>query len=224
MKQIVVMGGTGYLGRPLIGKLVAGGFSVSAVARSQSIKKIPPGCAVIPGNALDSRTYQDQIPAGAIFVHLVGVPHPAPWKAAEFRSVDLISLEQSITAAKQAQATHFIFVSVAHPAPVMKAFIAIRMKCEELLRGSGLPATILRPWYILGPGHYWPYVLIPIYKLLEAIPATRRSAIRLGLVTRAQIVGALAAAVESEPGGIRVLETEEIRHTSRISRSSHNFF
>jgi hypothetical protein len=26
---------------------------------------------------------------------------------------------------------------------------------------SGLNTTILRPWYVLGPGHYWPYLLKP---------------------------------------------------------------
>jgi uncharacterized protein YbjT (DUF2867 family) len=214
MKQVVVLGGTGYIGRPLIERLCADGFRVSAVARPQSIAKIPPGCTVITGNALDSRTYEEQIPVGATFVHLVGVSHPAPWKAAEFQSIDFVALEQSVAAAKRAQAVHFVFVSVAHPAPVMKAFIEVRTRCEELLRTSGLPGTILRPWYILGPGHYWPYMLVPLYKVLETIPATREGAVRLGLVTRPQMVNALAAAVNSEPDGVSVLETAAIRGTS----------
>jgi uncharacterized protein YbjT (DUF2867 family) len=29
-----------------------------------------------------------------------------------------------------------------------------RTRCEEMIRESGLNATILRPWYVLGPGHY----------------------------------------------------------------------
>jgi len=211
MKQVIVIGGTGYLGRPLIEKLCADGFRVAAVARPQSSAKIPAGCGVITGNALDSRTYQDQVPAGSTFVHLVGTPHPAPWKAAEFRSIDLVSLEQSLAAGKRAAVEHFVFISVAHPAPVMRAFIEIRMKCEQRIRESGLNATILRPWYVLGPGHYWPYVLVPFYKALETIPATRESAVRLGMVTRPQMVNALAAAVASNATGIRVLETTEIR-------------
>ena len=211
MRQVIVTGGTGYLGRPLIRTLCAEGLRVNSVARPQSMVKIPPGCGAIAGDALDSRTYQDQVPAGSTFVHLVGVAHPAPWKGAEFRSIDLVSLEQSVAAAKRASVAHFVFVSVAHPAPVMKAFIEVRMKCEQTIRESGLNATILRPWYILGPGHYWPYVLAPVYKTLEAIPGTRQGAVRLGLVTRSQMVNALAAAIASDTAGIRVLETAEIR-------------
>jgi len=211
MKQVIVAGGTGYLGRPLIEKLCADGFRVAAIARPQSAAKLPTGCGVITGNALDSRSYQDQVPAGSTFVHLVGTPHPAPWKAAEFRSIDLVSLEQSVAAAKRAAVEHFVFVSVAHPAPAMKAFVEVRMKCEEKIRESGLDATILRPWYVLGPGHYWPYALVPVYKVLEAIPSTRESAMRLGLVTHGQMVNTLAAAVASGGAGIRVLETAAIR-------------
>src|SRR6266480_6178781 len=41
-------------------------------------------------------------------------------------------------------------VSVAHPAPAMKAYIEVRTRCEELIRTSGLHTTILRPWYSAG--------------------------------------------------------------------------
>jgi uncharacterized protein YbjT (DUF2867 family) len=207
----VVLGGTGYIGKPLIEKLCENGFRVAAVTRPRSSARLPAGCDPISGNVLDSRTYEDKVPPGSTLVHLVGTPHPAPWKAAAFRSVDLVSLEQSVTAGRRAGVAHFVFVSVAQPAPVMKAFIDIRMTCEQKIRESGLNATILRPWYVLGPGHRWPYLLVPFYKALEAVPSTRERAVRLGLVTRGQMVNALAAVVASDAAGIRVLETAEIR-------------
>jgi uncharacterized protein YbjT (DUF2867 family) len=211
MKQVVVLGGTGYIGKPLIEKLCEDGFRVAAVVRPRSSARLPAGCDAISGNALDSRTYEDKVPPASTLVHLVGTPHPAPWKAAAFRSVDLVSLEQSVAAGRRAGVEHFVFVSVAQPAPVMKAFIEIRMTCEQKIRESGLNATILRPWYVLGPGHRWPYLLVPFYKALEAVPMTRERAVRLGLVTRRQMVNALAAVVASNAAGIRVLETAEIR-------------
>jgi len=50
---------------------------------------------------------------------------------------------------------------------------------------------ILRPWYVLGPGHRWPYALVPLYKVCEWLPFTRAAALRLGLVTLDQTDPAL---------------------------------
>ena len=46
----------------------------------------------------------------------------------------------------------------------------MRSEGEALIRAAGLNATILRPWYVLGPGHRWPVVLIPAYWLAERLP------------------------------------------------------
>jgi uncharacterized protein YbjT (DUF2867 family) len=93
----------------------------------------------------------------------------------------------------------------------MKAYTAVRAEAESVLRASGLNATILRPWYVLGPGHRWPYVLAPFYWLVERLPATRESARRLGLVTLRQLLDALVSAVENPATGIRIVEVPEIR-------------
>lgn len=64
---------------------------------------------------------------------------------------------------------------------------------------------------MLGPGHWWPVVLLPLYGLASLVPATRESAGRLGLVTVWQMIRALVAAVENPSQRIRVLEVTEIR-------------
>jgi hypothetical protein len=42
-------------------------------------------CAAVIGNALDSATFRDKIGGADTFVQLVGVAHPSPAKAKEFR-------------------------------------------------------------------------------------------------------------------------------------------
>ena len=145
---------------------------------------------------------------------MVGVAHPNPAKAAEFRNIDLVSSQAAISAAVEARVRHFIYISVAHPAPVMKAYITVRTECENKLIASGLNATILQPWYVLGPGHRWPYLLLPGYWLLERLPATRDGARRLGLVTLEQMVNALQFAIESPITGVRALDVPAIRMSS----------
>ena len=62
--------------------------------------------------------------------------------------------------------------------PAMKAYVAARAEAEAFLRDTVRNATFLRPWYVLGPGHRWPYALIPFYFLAEKLPATRGSTLR----------------------------------------------
>lgn len=88
----------------------------------------------------------------------------------------------------------------------MRTYWQVRERGERLIAGAGLNATFLRPWYVLGPGHRWPYALIPLYALLERIPKTRNTARRLGLVTLTQMIAALVATVESPADGRRVVE------------------
>ncbi len=212
--RVFVTGGTGYVGRPLITQLLEQGHEVQALVRPGSERKLPKGCLAIPGDALDGKSYASKIAPADAFVQLVGVAHPSPAKAAEFRNIDLASGRSAVEAAKDAGVQHFVYVSVAHPAPVMKAYIEVRSQCEDMIRQSGMNATILRPWYVLGPGHRWPYFLIPIYKLMELLPSTREGAKRLGLVTLGQMVRALVEAVEAPARGVRIVEVPQIRGLS----------
>jgi len=211
--RVFVTGGTGYLGRPLIRELLARGHSVRALVRAGSASKLPAGTEGVVGDALAA--FETLIPPADTLVHLVGTPHPGPLKAREFREVDLASIRVSVAAAKHAAVRHFVYVSVAHPAPVMKAFIAVRKEGEALIAASGLSATVLRPWYVLGPAHRWPYALLPVYKLMEILPWTRESALRLGFVSLHQMVAALVAAVESPVDGVRFAGVPEIRNAGR---------
>ncbi len=214
---VFITGGTGYLGRALIPKLLEQGHAVLALARSGSERKLPFGSTAVLGNALDAASFAAQVDPADTFVHLVGVSHPAPWKAEQFRAVDLASVRASVSAAREARVRHFVYVSVAHPAPAMKAYIEVRAECEALIAAAGLNATVLRPWYILGPGHRWPVILKPIYWLFERAPSTSDTARRLGLVTLEQMTGALVWAVNNPCQGIRVLSVSEIRRHGRMN-------
>jgi uncharacterized protein YbjT (DUF2867 family) len=209
--SIFITGGTGYIGTPLIRALLERGHTTRALVRPGSETKLPPGAEAVPGNALDSSSYATRIQPSHTFVQLVGVSHPSPSKAAEFLAIDRASALAAIAAARQAHVQHFIYLSVARPAPIMKSYQSVRAECEAALRESGMNVTIVRPWYVLGPGHRWPYVLLPMYWLCERIPSTRESARRLGLVTLAQMTQTLVSAVENPSIGARFIDVPQIR-------------
>ena len=199
------------MGRALIGELVARGHEVRALVRRGSEGKLTAGVEAVVGDPLDESSFAASVAPSDTFVQLVGVPRPSPAKAREFREIDLASGRASVAAARGAGIEHFVYVSVAQPAPVMKAYQEVRAEVESLLRESGMPTTVLRPWYVLGPGHRWPYMLVPFYWLMERVPSKRETAQRLGLVTHAQMTSALLRAVEEPAEDFRVVTVPEIR-------------
>jgi len=216
-RSVFIGGSTGYIGRRLANSLTSRGHRVTALARRGSEGRIAPGCTAIIGDALDASTFADAVRSCDSYVHLVGVAHPSPTKARQFETVDLASTREALRAAVAGGVRHFIFVSVARPAPVMRAYQRTREAAEMLIRESAVPATIVRPWYVLGPGHWWPVVLWPAYLLAERWPSTRGSARRLGLVTVRQMVATLTHAVEAPHTGWKVIDVPGIRSGGQVT-------
>jgi len=216
-RDVFVTGGTGYIGSRVIPALVARGHRVRALVRPLSASRLPEGCTSIVGDALDASTFSRHVAGCDTFLQLVGTPHPSPSKAAEFERVDFVSVRESVLAANEADVSHFVYLSVAPSESLMRAYVDVRMRGEALAREfvagrTGRSATFVRPWYVLGPGHRWPYALVPLYWIMEAIPTTRDRARQLGLVTMAQMVRTLVRCVEEPPtDGERVVTVPEIR-------------
>lgn len=212
-RNVLVTGGTGYLGQALIPELMKRGHRVRALIRPESQKKLFSGVDAWPGNPLIAEDVHRALAGRDTLVHLVGVPKPSPAKAALFLSIDAVSIQASVAAATRATPSpHLVYLSVAQPAPVMNAYVAVRQAGEALIAKQGVRATYLRPWYVLGPGHQWPRLLSPVYALLRRIPSTRDSANRLGFVTLAEMTTALLYAIEHPPEiSPRIMDVPAIR-------------
>jgi uncharacterized protein YbjT (DUF2867 family) len=213
--NVFITGGTGYIGSRLVPLLTHRNHEIKALVRKESENKRPPGGHRVIGDALQMDSYTNHVRGSDTFVHLIGTPHPSPAKAKQFRDVDLVSIQVATKAARDAGVRHFVYLSVAQPAPMMKAFIDVRSAGEAMVRESGIPATFVRPWYVLGPGHWWPYAILPIYRILEQLPNMKDSTQRLGLITIDQMLNALAWAVQNPSSGVQIVDVPRIRELSR---------
>jgi uncharacterized protein YbjT (DUF2867 family) len=189
------------------------GHRVRVLTRSESTARVPQGATPVLGDALDATSVTNALHAADTVVHLVGTRHPTPSKADQFEKVDLMSIRATVAALKNSPTAHLVYVSVAQPAPIMRSYLWVRTLGETMIREAGLTATILRPWYILGPGRRWPMAIMPLYKLAALFPGTRATAERLGLLTLEEFLRALVAQVENPPapGQRRIIDVPAMK-------------
>src|SRR5881394_1517785 len=75
-RRVFITGGTGYMGRALIGELVARGHEVRALVRRGSEGKLRAGVEAVVGDPLDESSFAASVAPSDPFVQLGGVPRP----------------------------------------------------------------------------------------------------------------------------------------------------
>jgi uncharacterized protein YbjT (DUF2867 family) len=212
LKTIFITGGTGYIGTRLIKKLIEHGHEVIALVRSGSENKVPVGARVVTGNPFYASSFHNFIPENSVYVQLLGVSHPSPKKKELFRKVDLVSVKASANAAANAKVSHFVYVSVSmSPSKIMKDYQEVRKEGEAYCLSKNLNCTFIRPWYVLGPGHWWPVLLLPFYGIAELVPLWKQAARAKGLVTIGQMIQTLIDVIKSNPQKLLYIEISQIK-------------
>ena len=219
MATVFITGGTGYIGKRLTKQLLKRGHSVIALVRKGSENKVAAGAKAIIADPFDAGTFRQFIPKNSVFVQLLGVSHPSPKKAKQFNEIDLVSVKASADAAAAAGVSKFVYISVAMaPSKLMQAYQAVRKEGEAYCKNKQFNCTFIRPWYVVGPGHYWPVLLLPFYGVAELVPAWRKKARSMALVTIRQMLRALNTAVEADPLPLRIMEIKNIRNSNYESQ------
>jgi nucleoside-diphosphate-sugar epimerase len=213
--KILVTGGTGFLGGHLARRLLAGGHAVHLMGRGFDESRALIAAGALPA-AVDLRDRPAVIAAcaGMEAVFHAGALS-APWgKRADFFGVNVAGTAAVVEGCRQGRVGRLIHVSspsvifdggshidAAEDRPYPRRFTsdyALTKKIgEDLVNASGLPAVILRPKAIFGPGDR---AILP--RLIAAARAGRLPQIgpgrnRVDLTYVDNVVQALVLALES---------------------------
>jgi nucleoside-diphosphate-sugar epimerase len=135
--KVVVTGGTGLLGGALLGLLLAGGHGVRCLVRAESLRASRLDALrveLVRGDARDARALSRALSGMDALLHVAGIEY-AP---------------QVVEAARRSEVGRLVVVSSTsvHSAYGFRSNPKLRM--EDLVHGSGLDYTLVRPSMIYG--------------------------------------------------------------------------
>ncbi len=173
--KIIVLGGSGFIGRQVCEKLIAAGHSVTVPTRSaaqcKSIQMLP-GLQVLPCNVHDAVQLAAAVAGHEVLVNLVAVLHGTEQR---FEQVHVALLRNIVAACEAAAASgpaprvvHVSALGAAMDAPSM--YQRSKARGEAVLVQSGLDFAILRPSVVFGAQDKLLNLFAGLQKLAPVVP------------------------------------------------------
>ena len=151
MRNVLVLGGTGFVGRHLVRQLAARGVSVCVPTRNRERGKdliLLPTVEVIEADVADEATVQRMVRGRDAVVNLVGILH------GDFERVHVELPRRVAAACSQWGVRRLVHVSALKAAPeAPSAYLRSKAQAEALIReaqGERFQATILQPSVVFG--------------------------------------------------------------------------
>lgn len=156
--NVVVAGGTGFIGRHVVRALLDAGHAVTVMTRYPAgVARIPElhGAASTRGDVTDPRTLRGTLTRADAVVGAVQFPnHPmeVPRKGLTYDRYDRQGTENLLAEARDAGVGRYVYVSGANAdARSDRTWLRAKGRAEEAVRSSGLEWAILRPSWAYGP-------------------------------------------------------------------------
>lgn len=155
MKKILVLGGSGFVGRHLCEKLARQGWQVTVPTRRANraacVQHLP-GLTVLEANIHDETALSTLLPGHDAVVNLVAVLHG---NAARFEHVHAALPAKLVRACQATGVTRLVHVSALganpdDPGSCPSLYLASKSRGEALLLAAGLQLSVLRPSVIFG--------------------------------------------------------------------------
>jgi NADH dehydrogenase len=130
-------------------------------------------------------------------VHLVGIIQEAP--GVTFQGVHVDGTRNLVEEARKAGVRHFLFQSaLGTRANAKSQYHRTKWEAEELVRGSGIPSTVLRPSLIYGPGDQFTIRLSEMIRLSPVLPIIGSGGSKVQPIFINDVVACILKAVTSE--------------------------
>lgn len=170
-KNILVLGGTGFVGRHVCEKLQREGWAVTVPTRrsrnAQSVQHLP-GLTVLEANAHDEAALARLLPGHDAVVNLIAILHGTE-AAFEHVHVELPKkLARACVATGVTRLVHVSALGVSQSSPAR--YQRSKARGEAALRAAALELTVLRPSVIFGAGDRFLNLFAQLQSIFPVVP------------------------------------------------------
>ena len=231
--RIIVTGGTGFVGRKLVNRLLAKDHSVTVIARREPAEDIfDADVTFLAGSVHDPISLEGAFQGADVVYHLVGII--AETKTDTFEKTVAQGTRNVVDACLRTKVTKLLYLSAmgtSIEAPT--AYHRTKFAAEQAVTASGIDFVIFRPSVIFGPGDGFVSLLTRLIKMSPVTPVIGDGKYKLQPVYIDDVVLAMVQSLATpeaigkiiELGGPEKLEYLEILNIIKrvLGKSRVNF-
>lgn len=197
-RTIAVLGGSGFVGRALVARLLARGDRVRVLSRdADAAARIPAGAEPLVGDVFDGAFLRKTFERADAVINLVGILNERGDDGRGFHKV-YVELANTMIAAMQATGVRRLLqMSALHAGDGDSHYLKARGEAEALVRASALDWTLFRPSVIAGPGDGLFCRFAQLLRFAPALPIGRADA-RFQPVWIGDVVDAFLRALDDD--------------------------
>jgi nucleoside-diphosphate-sugar epimerase/membrane protease YdiL (CAAX protease family) len=191
--KVAVAGGSGFVGRHVVERLQSVGHDVIVLARGR--RGTTEGTALVACDVARDPLPTEVLRGCDAMVNLVGIKRECASQT--FEAVHVGATQRLVAACRESGIRRLIHLSVVGSRPDQdSAYHETKWRAEEVVRGSGLDFTILRPGIIYGPGDDMVSQLVRIVRFAPLVPVLGQRDSLLQPVDVRDVAEAAAAALD----------------------------
>jgi uncharacterized protein YbjT (DUF2867 family) len=199
-REVLVTGGTGYVGTHVCRALIARGFLPRLLVRPESESRIPEdirkGVRIALGDVTNRESVENAAQGTTAVVHLVGIIREFPTGGITFERLHVTATRNAVDAARLWGIPRFIHMSaLGAQAGAPTGYFDSKGRAEDHVRRSGLRWTIFRPSVIFGPGDMFLNELAGVLRVAPLIPVPGDGKYRLQPVFVGDVAKGFADAI-----------------------------
>jgi uncharacterized protein YbjT (DUF2867 family) len=194
--RIFVAGGTGFVGEHLVKAVREKGHEVSLLVHRRSSHAA--SCInQIEGDVTSRETFEQAVTGCDAVINLVGIIREFPLRGVTFERLHVQATANMLAATRTAGIRRYLQMSALGTRPdAVSHYHQTKFRAEELVRSSGLDATILRPLLIYGPKDNFVTMLAGQLRLAPVMPVIGNGSYRLQPIHVDDVARCFALALE----------------------------